>query len=42
MENLVEKTLKAIQKKFVYRRVTRGGREGRTPLPFFENWKKVP
>ena len=24
-----------------HRRVTRGGEVGRSPLPFFENWKKV-
>ena len=23
-------------------RVIRGGRRGRSPLPFFKNWKKVP
>ena len=27
---------------FSCRRVTRGGRGGRCPLPFFKNWKKVP
>ena len=26
----------------IFRRVTRGGRGGRSPLPFFKNWEKVP
>ena len=25
-----------------YRHVTGGGSTGRSPLPFFENWKKCP
>ena len=27
---------------FFFRQVTRGGREGGSPLPFFKNWIKVP
>ena len=47
--NPVTKQLSALMKKtnmlyhvLYYRRATRGGEGGRSPLPFFENQKRVP